>query len=63
MAEGEQMMDLFEFLFVGVVALLLGTLIGKLQGDQATLRDCATRGEAKMASGGVIDCAVRKENK
>lgn len=57
------MMDLFEFLFVGVVALLLGTLIGKLQGDQATLRDCATKGEAKMASGGIIECTVKKEHK
>lgn len=57
------MMDLSEFLLVSVVALLFGTFLGNLQRDQATLRDCATKGEARMASGVVIDCAVRKENK
>ena len=44
-----------------VVALLIGLGLGNALGDQATLRDCAVKGEARMVSGGNIKCEVKKE--
>lgn len=51
-------MDWFEVCIVGFI----GIFIGNLAGDQATLKDCAIRGEARMVSGGTIICTVKKEN-
>jgi hypothetical protein len=36
------------------------TLYGNYTGDQLTVRDCATKGEAKMMGGGIIQCSVKK---
>ena len=44
--------------FLGICLLLFGIIIGNYEGDQATLRDCATKGEAKMVGGGTIRCNV-----
>ena len=41
---------------------LVGVLFGNLEGDQATLRDCATKSEAKMVGGGVVKCEVKRED-
>lgn len=51
-----------DYVFALVFGLCLGG-IGNWIGDQATLRDCATRGEAKMAGGGIIQCTVMMELK
>lgn len=49
-------------MFVITLALFLGgLLIGNHDGDQSTLRDCATTGRAKMLGGGIIKCEVLKE--
>ncbi len=56
-------MDFIIGTLVTALGLLIGVAIGNHQGDQATLRDCATKGEAKMVGGGVIECNVRKELK
>ncbi len=42
-----------------VVVVSLG--IGNCAGDQATIRDCATRGQATMLGGGTIVCTVQRE--
>lgn len=47
------------FLFVLLVgAFFVGVLFGNRDGDQATLRDCATQGWAQMAGGGSVMCRV-----
>ncbi len=43
---------------IACIALLAGALLGNLEGDRATLRDCATKGRARMAGGGDIECRV-----
>ena len=43
------------------IAVLVGLNIGNYNGDQATLRDCATKGSATMKGGGTIECKVKKE--
>lgn len=55
-------MDGFE-LMIGAMFLVIGIGLGNALGDQATLRDCAIRGEAKMAGSGTIECTVKKESK
>jgi hypothetical protein len=50
----------FEDMIIAVVAVLFGMFIGNYMGDQATLRDCATKQEAGMLGGGVVACEVRK---
>lgn len=35
--------------------------LGSYHSDQATLKDCATKGTAKMLGGGTIKCEVVKE--
>lgn len=40
--------------------LICGIYIGTYQGDQATLKDCAIRGEARMFGGGHVTCTVQK---
>lgn len=42
---------------------MIGALLGDHEGDQATIRDCATKGRAVMAGGGAIRCEVEKEQK
>lgn len=54
-------MDFIIGTLVMALGLFIGAAIGNQQGDQATLRDCATRGEAKMAGGGSIKCEVKRE--
>lgn len=49
--------------FMGVVCSIVCLNLGNWLGDQATLRDCATKLEAKMMGGGVIECTVLKESK
>ena len=49
--------------FFGICLFLCGVLVGNYEGDQATLRDCATKEEAKMVGGGVLQCTVMKEPK
>ena len=39
-----------------------GVLFGNFEGDQATFRDCAMSGEAKMAGGGVIRCGIKEKS-
>jgi len=43
------------------VVFCWGMWFGNLAGDQATFRDCAMKGEAKMAGGGVIRCGIKGE--
>lgn len=56
-------MDFVIGTLVMALGLFIGAAIGNQQGDQATLRDCATKGEAKMVGGGTIECTVKKEPK
>ena len=56
------MFDYVDFL-AACVCVIVGTFIGNYGGDQATLRDCAIKSEAKMVGGGTIECTVRKESK
>lgn len=60
MMDGIELM--IAFIFV-VIVVVIGINVGNLLGDQATLRDCATKSEARMVSGGTIECTVRKETK
>lgn len=50
-------------LFVLTMVMLVSVMVGNLAGDAGTLKDCATKGEAKMLSGGTITCEVKKEPK
>lgn len=53
-------MDFLEILII----MFIGFLIGNYNGDQATLKDCATTGIAVMAGGGSVKCeVVKKESK
>lgn len=52
-----------EDLIAAVIWLLLGLSFGNYAADQATLRDCATKGQAGMLGGGTITCEVKKETK
>ena len=47
-----------KFLLVAILAFATGSLAGNHGGDQATLRDCATKGRAVMVGGGTIKCEV-----
>jgi hypothetical protein len=38
-------------------------LLGNLVGDQATIKDCATKGTAKMLGGGTVSCTVIQEKR
>ena len=40
-----------------------GILFGNFEGDQATIKDCATKGEAKMLGGARVSCNVIMELK
>ena len=51
-------MDTLIFLMVALFAGILGNYMG----DQATLRDCATKNAAQMFGGGTIECTVKKES-
>lgn len=50
-------MDLFIAISMSIFFLIFGNYLA----DSATLRDCATKGEAKMLSGGTIKCEAKKE--
>jgi hypothetical protein len=43
-----------------LIGLVIGIGLGNLNGDQATLHDCATKGKATMKGGGTIICSVNK---
>jgi len=47
--------------FVGSCLITLAFMFGASTADHATLKDCATKGVAKMAGGGTIKCEVVKE--
>lgn len=44
-----------------LAAMMLAAIIGNCNGDQATLRDCATSGRAVMLGGGEIRCEVVRD--
>lgn len=46
---------------IAIFALFLGCIFGDIQGDNATLKDCAVHGQAHMAGGGTIKCEVLRE--
>ena len=48
---------------VCMLASLYSTYSGNRLGDQATLKGCATKGEATMVGGGTIKCEVVRETK
>lgn len=48
-------------LFPLLIAAYVGVVFGNHGGDQATLRDCATKGRAVMVGGGTIKCEVLPE--
>lgn len=50
---------IFEF-YPLVAAGLFGLVLGNLIGDQATIKDCATKGTANMAGGGTVKCEVER---
>lgn len=43
-----------------VCIFLVGMALGNYEGDQLTFKDCAMKGEAKMAGGGVIRCGIKE---
>lgn len=45
-----------------LLGLVIGVGVGNHNGDQATLRDCATAGKAKLKGGGSISCTVIKDS-
>ena len=45
-----------------ILLLVVGSMLGNCSGDQLTIKDCATKGEAKMLGGGAITCNVIKES-
>jgi hypothetical protein len=51
------MTDYFFYFLVGVCCGGIGNCLGDMQ----TLRDCATKSEARMVGGGTIECTVKKE--
>lgn len=46
---------------IAIVCTVIGFMFGASTADHATLKDCATKGIAKMAGGGTIKCEVVKE--
>jgi hypothetical protein len=46
-----------------LIAFFIGYQVGNHDGDQATIRDCATAHQAMMAGGGAISCSVVQTNK
>lgn len=49
-------MDSLDYILAAVLVFSLGNYAG----DQATIKDCATKGEAYMLGGGAA-CMVKKE--
>lgn len=49
------------FLVLFLVGVYIGFSWGNKEGDQATLRDCATLGKAVMQGGGAISCKVQED--
>lgn len=54
------MMKLSELMY-GMTLVMVGLFIGNLMGDQATIKDCAVNGAARMMGGGTVTCTVNKE--
>lgn len=50
-------------IIVLTMVMLASVMVGNLVGDAGTLKDCATKSEAKMLGGGTITCEVKKEPK
>lgn len=50
-----------QYTVFAVALILIGVYAGNRDGDQSTLRDCATKGVAKMLGGGTITCAVLRD--
>lgn len=48
-------------IFIVLVCFVIGAILGNCAGDSASMRDCATKGETKMLSGGAIICEPKKE--
>lgn len=46
-----------------IMLLIVGAMLGNCEGDYATLRECAVKGEATMVGGGKIKCGIVKELK
>ena len=48
--------------FIALVALgaYLGFIVGIALGDTATLRDCASAGQATLVGGATVKCEVNK---
>jgi len=55
------MKDLSYGFFFGLFLTIALLLFGNFVGDQKTIRDCATTGQAKMFGGGSVTCEVVKE--
>ena len=49
-----------EFLLIAAIVISC-VFVGNHFGDQTTLKDCATKGTAKMLGGGTIKCEVVKD--
>ena len=48
--------------YIMVIVICIGcTGLGNLMGDQATIKDCATKGKASMAGGGTVICEVQRQ--
>ena len=43
-----------------ILFFFIGLGLGNSLGDNATLKACATKSEARMVGGGVIECSVKK---
>lgn len=52
-------------ILIVIVAFIVwaGAIVGNYLGDAATLKDCATTGQAVMSSGGTIQCSVMRSTK
>jgi hypothetical protein len=48
-------------ILISIVLCVCFLMLGNHLADHATLKDCATTGEAKMLGGGTIKCEVKKE--
>ena len=51
-------MKSFEIL-IATIGIVVGLVVGNWIGDTQTFKDCASRGETKMLSGGKITCQVK----
>lgn len=52
-----------EHIMLALVVAAVTILVSTCTSDQSILRNCATKGEAPLMSGGTIECVVKKESK